>query len=183
VPIKSVRRFQIVDAMVLVAAVAFGCALVQLQGLRWTLPEKWFPSGKANVRPTEEGDLAALIASFLIPLTVALLALRLGRPRPSRRRLLAQPGFAACAIATVVMILISLEEYRTYCLVNRKLMSFTLSNLVVLSYRRMSISYAPAGLWFLMAACGRWHAEPSWIDRAGRIIGAFWIVLIPLRLF
>jgi hypothetical protein len=171
-----------VDAMVLIAAAAIAFVSVQYQGLLWILPEKWFPPKNGILRPPEDGDLAALISTFLVPFTVALFALRLRRPRPSRRRLLGQPGFAACAIATTTMVLICLDQQRFLYLVYRKLTPFTLNSLFILNYR-IDVSFAPAGLWALMAACGRWHAEPSWIDRAGRIVGTLWILLIPIRWF
>ncbi len=31
------------------------------------------------------------------------------------------------------------------------------------------------GAWVCLWLSGRWAAEPSWIDRAGRVLGLFWI--------
>jgi hypothetical protein len=28
-----------------------------------------------------------------------------------------------------------------------------------------------------MAFCGQWRAEPTWLDRSGRFLGAAWIAL------
>ena len=94
---KPLRRFTLADAMVLIAATAIAFAFVQFQGLPWILAEKWFPPHDKILRPPEDGDLAALISSFLIPWTVALCFLRFNRPQPSRRRLFMRPGFVACA--------------------------------------------------------------------------------------
>jgi hypothetical protein len=179
-PSGPVRRFNTVDAMVLVAAMALAFAFVQFQGLIGILREKWFQPNDGILRPPEDGDMPALISSFLIPWTVALLVLRLRRPRPSRRRLLAQPGFAACAFALGTMVMIALDEYWLGVYAYRELVAFNIQNIVALNYR-ISVSFAPAGLWALMGACGIWRAEPSWIDRAGRALGVLWILLMLYR--
>jgi hypothetical protein len=177
---KPLRRFNTADAMVMIAATAIAFAFVQFQGLPWILAEKWFPPQDNILRPPEDGDLAALISSFLIPWTVALLILRLRRPRPSRRRLFMRPGFVACAIAIAMMVFLCLDEYRQCVFTYRSFPALGFQNVVALNYR-ISVSFATAGLWVLMAACGRWHAERSWIDRAGRAMGALWIILILIR--
>jgi hypothetical protein len=79
-----------------------------------------------------------------------------------------------------MMILICLDEYRQRVVAYRSFTAPGFPQLIVLNYR-ISISFATAGLWALMAACGQWHAEPSWIDRAGRAVGALWIILILMR--
>jgi len=33
--------------------------------------------------------------------------------------------------------------------------------------------------WSILVAVGRWHPEASWIDRSGRLVGAFWLATIP----
>jgi hypothetical protein len=40
--------------------------------------------------------------------------------------------------------------------------------------------YVVATAWLMLALSGRWRSEPSWIDRLGRIIGVFWVGLLPL---
>ena len=37
--------------------------------------------------------------------------------------------------------------------------------------------------WTIQAIGGRWRPEPSWIDRAGRLLGAFWIMTTPFSWF
>jgi hypothetical protein len=179
---KPLRRFNMADAMVMIAATAVAIAFIQYQGLPWILAEKWFPPKDNILRPPEDGDLAVLISSFLIPWTVALLFLHFRRPRPSRGRLFMRPGFVACAIVIAMMVFICLDEYRQNVFAYRSFMAPSVQTVVALNYR-ISIFFAVAGLWMLMAACGRWHAEPSWIDRAGRAVGTLWIILIPIRWF
>jgi hypothetical protein len=45
------------------------------------------------------------------------------------------------------------------------------------------IGAAVLGAWSALAATRRWRAEPTWIDRAGRALGAFWIVLFLLYIY
>jgi hypothetical protein len=177
---KPFRRFNMADAMVLIAATAIALAFIQFQGSPWILAEKWFPPRDNILRPPEDGDLAALTSSFLVPWTIALIILRLQRPRPTRRRLFLRPGFAACAIGGAMMVFLCLDEYRQRVIAYQTFAAPSIQYLVALNYR-ISISFATAGLWALMAVCGQWHAEASWIDRAGRAVGTLWIILIPMR--
>ena len=39
------------------------------------------------------------------------------------------------------------------------------------------IAVAVLASWTLMAALGRWRAEATWIDRAGRAIGFSWVAM------
>jgi hypothetical protein len=42
--------------------------------------------------------------------------------------------------------------------------------------QRGYVATAVAGAWFVLLLAGWWRPEPSWIDRAGRVIGILWIV-------
>ncbi len=37
-------------------------------------------------------------------------------------------------------------------------------------------------VWVMLAVTRKWQAEPSWIDRAGRLLGVLWIATIPIYL-
>jgi hypothetical protein len=173
---RPVRCFNMIDAMVLVAATALALAFVQHQGLLWFLPR----DGIRRARKVT--DVPALISSSLIPWTVALLALRLRRPRPSQHRLLVQPGFAACAIVAITIVLLCMDYRHMYWGFYKTFWIIDIKAFVTLNHSN-SLSFGPAVLWALMGACGRWRAEPSWIDRAGRALGVLWILLIPYRWF
>ena len=41
-------------------------------------------------------------------------------------------------------------------------------------------STAVAVAWILLAAGRRWRPEPHWLDRTGRVLGWFWVAMIPL---
>jgi hypothetical protein len=42
------------------------------------------------------------------------------------------------------------------------------------------IGAAIAASWTFLLVSGRWRPERSWIDRAGRALGWFWILTLPL---
>jgi hypothetical protein len=46
----------------------------------------------------------------------------------------------------------------------------------------MLVAAATPLAWFFLAVTRRWAAEPSWIDRLGRILGALWMVSLPAHL-
>jgi hypothetical protein len=43
-----------------------------------------------------------------------------------------------------------------------------------------TIGMAVASSWILLLMTGLWRPERSWIDRAGRALGSFWIMALPL---
>src|SRR4051794_11857717 len=97
------RRFTVLDALALVAAVGIGLGLARAYqssmdtaaagvAMNYPLRIRWFG------RPTP----------LLISLTLALLALRLIGPRPRGRRLVGSPGFAACYAAALGLAITAL---------------------------------------------------------------------------
>jgi hypothetical protein len=130
-----------------------------------------------------------LLSDFCAPLTLAVLVIRLRRPRPG----FGQPGVVACAAASAVLLaevasypfnLITLFDELT------RLQGSFRSNVV--NYPRMregstivgSIGsmvgehpgLAVAGVFLGFWAAGLRGAGPSWVDRLGRALGLFWIV-------
>jgi hypothetical protein len=89
---------------------------------------------------------------FLLP---AFLILRMRRPRPPMHSLVRQPGFAACA-APVACYLTVLPWFL--------------------------VAAATPLAWFFLAVTRRWAAEPTWIDRLGRILGTLLMVSLPAHL-
>jgi hypothetical protein len=92
------RRFGLGDLMILIAALAAG-----MQGARglWRLQVEGPRGPSWSLTPTRL-MVAAVAASIAAPMTIAVLALRLRRPRPARRRIWTQPG-AAAALACALM--------------------------------------------------------------------------------
>jgi hypothetical protein len=95
---SPVRKFSILDAMILVAASALGLALIRFlyaTGRYLSMGRPWYAFvAQYTVEAT---------VPFLITWTLAFLVLRLRQPRPRLRRLLRQPGMVACGAAVVAI--------------------------------------------------------------------------------
>lgn len=171
----TARRFVLLDAMILIAATAFGLSIVRSQPVVFlNRPEIL---GGSRVL---EGLLnrTVTIEPLLMMCTLAWLILALRTPRPRLRRLARRPGFVACCAATVAFALgaplcgVPIWTEAEYA--------------VTFSYWvEMLSSMIGAGVaasWALLALGRRWRTEPSWIDRGGRFLGALWIAFVPANL-
>jgi hypothetical protein len=110
---------------------------------------------------------------------VCLLAMRLRRPRPNLRSLSRQPGAVACAAAAAAMaaggiIVLTLM----LCLDEQNYVQDHPEAEYPWLIVHSRISMAVPAAWFILAWSGRWRSEPSWIDRTGRVLGAYWIGLL-----
>lgn len=180
------RRFTLLDAMILVAATAAGLA-----GMRLYYPE--FLT-EARYRPDPHGWAISVIlwVEASLPLflawTLAFLVLRFRRPRPPIRRVLRQPGPAAVSAVALTfasgtmtfagVAALRMHLYQGYF--DNWLYSelASLKNLVP-----FCCGPAVASAWMVLVLGCRWRSEPSWIDRFGRFLGWFWIVLTPFHLW
>jgi hypothetical protein len=119
----SARRFNVGDALILIAALCF--ALSGIRDRIQTLPARaswWlneyrsFRSEAASVPPMSDEDyqfsvrsleyylsdeFQAWLTSALVAINSAALLIRLRRPRPDWHSLLRQPGFIACCAAAI----------------------------------------------------------------------------------
>jgi hypothetical protein len=112
--------------------------------------------------------------------TIALLALRFRKPRPTLRRLARQPGTVALG---AVVLGVSVDLFRS-------LDDVVYGIIAEWSFRRWNhyayfdIRGAPEGLavasaWLTLAVGGRWRAGRDWIDRLGLALGVFWLISPP----
>lgn len=111
------------------------------------------------------------VLPLLFAWTLAVLTIRLRRPRPRLRVLLRQPGFVASLSATLALLLCGLTLIPDLASGNKPaplrwyLVNFT-----------PEPAFAVFGAWFTLAANRRWRPEPSWIDRLGRLLGIAWFL-------
>ena len=111
-------------------------------------------------------------------MTLAVLLLAYYREKPPRHRLGRKPGYVASASATMGILL-----YVVFALTHRALtppVGITGANylsLVLVAFPAYG-GMAVAGAWVALALGRRWRPEASSIDRLGRFLGAFWILLI-----
>lgn len=161
------RRFTITDAMVLIAATALGMAL-----MRVVYEDGLGPRSRDYVRWLLRGPPTCLAASVAL----ALIILRMRRPRPRGRRLVIQPGFVA-SVASLVALIVGIGCSAFFQAVHTVLPGQTFAYPLAVHWA-WGIGPCPG---FVLGAClglwlsGRWAPERSWIDRAGRALGLFWI--------
>src|SRR5262249_47713197 len=98
-------------------------------------------------------------------------------------------GIAACYAATVALAVTSLVSSTFYTI---HLLEDSNSIPKILSHPRslhsplpfdnlpieMIVGAAVLGAWATLLASGRWRCEASWIERLGRVLGCFWIMLV-----
>ncbi len=162
----------VVDAMILVAGVAVGLALNRDDPKLWdrlsSLPETWAYSWLWFL-------LAKSFALGLVPISLAYLVIRLRRPRPPLRRLILQPGTAACA-AVVIVTALDVVAWSIYWRGDPARLTRIIHRYWNLYGDRPALAVAVTwlGLWLSR----RWRPEPGWIDRLGQAIGMMWIVLL-----
>lgn len=174
----SPRKLTILDAMILVAAVACGLAMsrtVDPGGASYS--QNWF--GRITDGPVRVS--AAL--PYLIALTPAVMLMRIRRPRPRWRRLMRQPGMAACSVAMVPIVVALL---RLACREWPPQAPYPSDFDMIWDPLYWDCAF-DAGLWVLaawlaLALSGRRRSEPSGIDRLGRLVGAGWLMVLAVRL-
>jgi hypothetical protein len=164
---------RITDAVILIAAL--GVALAWDRG-RILDPHGWFdapiPRGTGLGSRLVYGVVNGFefLPAFLTVGSVTVLALRLRRPRPPLPQLARQPGTIACALATALMGAVILAMLASHG--RADLQPENLWGPAALT------GFAIALAWLVQRAKQRWHPEPSWIDRLGRVIGWGWIAMI-----
>jgi hypothetical protein len=110
-------------------------------------------------------------------LTSALLILMALNPQPSLRDIVAGPGFVACA-AVLLAAVLPLIHFAAAVMVSHGLAM----NLMVPfknMFGMLANTAAPMiiGAWLALALVGRWRPLPTWTDRLGCAVGAFWVLL------
>jgi len=175
------RPFTLMDAMILIAATA-----ASGPGLR-RIGELFEPGmavpdlilgllGAGRFR--ESGFvLAVLSLPVAVAWTVAVIPLRLKRPRPSWRRLAREPGWLAACSAVPGMALLGLGVGVCFFGWGRSI--FYVDDIEV-SLFTLAPSLAGAtvlGSWMTLILGRRWRAEPSWLDRLGRALGVYWLAM------
>jgi hypothetical protein len=172
------RKLTLLDVMVLIAAT--GIAFVPIRLFLW---ENWhFPE---ELSAPEIWRMGLEVSVSLIPLAfslnMALWLLGMIKLRPNRRRFYRKPGMAACTVALVYAVLSS-SGYAVFLhfshASDRAIFDDTNSRMLWIRIGMQPmflVGGAVASVWIVMWLGGTWRAEPSWIDRAGRALGIYWI--------
>jgi hypothetical protein len=155
VPVR--RRFGLLDVMILVAAMAVWLAATRHLASKTKVRSVWYDH----------------IGLLLFLLSSACLLIRLRPPRPARRRLWCQPGFAACAAAVLGVVIIAMVVVISN---HARLGGWDNFDRQVFWRHWPCSGPAVAGAWLALIVAGCWRAERSGIDRLGRVLGACWLV-------
>ncbi len=182
------RPFNLLDAMVLLAATAAGFAIAR------GMPGKLWGS---NTEPYESEVLlqiarwTVVCVPFLAAWTIALFLLPFlsRRLRPSFIGLLHQPGAAACTAAALAIIIETVNVMALSLMHSNPLsvykgpvshvLLFTLTHDMVCELGMPGLAVIVA--WLVLASNGRWQPETNWLDLAGRLMGLVWVVLMAFR--
>jgi len=192
------RRFRLVDAMILVAATAVACGVIERisrvtdgqvswLALAGELPKLFRATsshGSSFEHPIDflvgATLLSALLAMpFVAMWTLALIPIRLLGPRPRFRRLARQPGMMATCAFGVAMAFLGLQivvpapfyGWEAVPMLGSALDTFGVC--FAASYFGLAVLVS----WMTLLVGRRWRAESSWVDRFGRAVGVFWIVV------
>jgi hypothetical protein len=178
-PIKP-RRFTLVDAIVLIAAMAVALVpiryfltpdLLEARPTSWSLSSIWeFTLGWHWIA-----------TPFLVTWSLAVWVLRFRQPRPRLRRLFRQPGMAA---TTAILFSFALTGTKLFGLFGIHFLANSSGladwhNLAPELFFMYSMRYlnvlcdAVLSVWMLLWLAGAWRSEASWVDRFGRGLGVF----------
>jgi hypothetical protein len=180
------RRFQIADAMILVAATAMGCGLMlSIARMAKRSPYDWFAelisqepwydlvadSGKITA-------LALLTMPLVVMVTLALLPIWLVGTRLRFRRLARRPGLMASCASSLAMVFLALPVL--VGALAGGVRCDGLSRLLALEEGILSATIfgglAVLVSWMTLVVGGRWRSEATWLDRLGRAMGLYWIM-------
>lgn len=174
------RPFSLFDQLVLLAPLAVGIEITrsmlgeELTSYQSLLHLGWFDTVLDWI-PVVFFGMLPRYAAVLMP---ALLIIRLRRPRPPLRKLFRQPGAAASAAGTAALAIGGMILLAGWlCNSGHYVPGGTHAWRLIL----LRVPVAVLAAWGLLAISGRWRPEPTWIDRAGRLVGGFWITLWMLR--
>ena len=175
------RRFNLGDAMVMIAAITPSLILIRV-GIRLGLfqvaslrepsgqPSPW---GRQFVEFFNVGG--GCVLAGLVP---AVLILGLYRAQPSWRDAARGPGLVTCFGAVAASILPILWFAGAVLVESRSpypVYSVAFNNL----FARWMVAAGPMilGAWMTTAFLGRWRPNPTWADRAGCVLGLCFLLI------
>jgi hypothetical protein len=207
--------FRVQDAMIAIAAMAFGLALVRVEwqpilALAGRLEHANRSLGGGRLYEVTRVVIKRVLlvsTAAICPLMVMLLLIARRRDRRAKFWRVRRPGAVACLTGTIVLSCelvhqsltpisdIQLIRVHTKYVPNSvtpyfELLGWNLGPFI--ARRNWIVIHDPwattvlwtsrhtglvvAGAWLALILARAWRPEPSWSDRAGRMLGVFWIV-------
>jgi hypothetical protein len=177
------RRFSVYDSMISIAAIALLLAydqnniinlIQQFAALCKTVaayygfisakpygPPQFLMSSMANYWSTVLWYVIQSSEQLILIMTPVFLLMRVRRPRPPIRALLRQPGTVAGLAVPLGLIWVTGWLHRLF-----------FGRIVDGTATAIAVGGTVALAWVCLALCRKWEAEPSWLDRMGRFLGA-----------
>jgi hypothetical protein len=191
------RRFNAIDAAIVLAAVVLGCAGAN-ESVGFVLHSIGMFSAWSYQRDVlgyllglVRGSLPA-VSALIAPLTIAVLVMRLRHPRPPVAQCFRRYGAAACGLASIVVLLEIINavldlpgrlnwsrlnvDFQLWSAPSNSFQARTRYGAIALSLGE-SPGLSVAGAYLALWATGLGRAERSWIDRSGRVLGWMWVLI------
>lgn len=188
---KRRRRFTVLDALILIAAIGVGLAWMRQFTGTEAGGESYPYEEDFDGRPIPSFVLAVKIGfwwvdasyNLVAAVTIAMILLRGLSPRPKFRRLTRQPGAVACVAVTVALAVEMILKFDSVVELGLYggLPWSKIGSMVYWNIEGQSESLAVMIAWLVLGLSGRWKSEASWVDRFGRVLGGFWLVAMPLN--
>jgi len=105
--------------------------------------------------------------------TLALTVIELRGPRPRMRRLARRPGMAACLAVTMSLLVEGARSLSAMFFQRPWAARPSFAGWHLHYFHMPTIGLAVMGAWLGLLVAESWHAERSWIDRAGRVLGIY----------
>ena len=198
---RKPRRLNLLDLMILMAAVPIGLSWSQYQYGGRTLAEGSLASLRlfpilANAKQDRAIELEfyrvaawlGLVGPAIMVAGIALLAMALREPKRRWPRTLRQPGVAACA-ATILAFAMDVVRSGMAALENYRIaLDPRFSHIYPWQWEMVAfdvlkpahIGFCVASAWMALWLAGALRSGRSWIDYLGRVLGVYWIVLMLL---
>lgn len=175
--VKMAKRFNLIDAVVLVCAAGVGLALAR-ETTAWE-------------RAPARDAIANYAVSQALMWTLAILVLNVTRYRATRPELACRPGVSAGLAILIERFGNFLYVGALYLLGNPFLgfsppislsfltgfLSQTMFGCVANAAQGISSTTAVGAVWLFAAMAGCWRPEKTWVDRTGRVLGVFWLLV------
>lgn len=171
------RRFNLLDGMVMVAAI--GLSLSWWQMFQASMRPRPSTNGPVSTSYSLTIRYLGASAPFLVTPTLALFFLRIVGPRPRYHDLVRSPGFLASAAGVLGLALaassVLLNELGRMFVPGRPPLAFFYLTMRTVNYPAPVI----AGAWLALGLMGGWRGRlfQDWIETLGTLVGFVWLVL------
>jgi hypothetical protein len=175
------RPFTILDGMIFLVALAVGMALVRMQWAMW----KDTLGPDSTVLEFQIEFFVAGTVSILIPFSIAMVSLRLRRPRPSFRRMSLQPGCSAL-VAVAVSAIGQLISHIIVVIRHPEMENLNSVGGFWNYYMRGlagSMGIPVLVVWTLCVFGRRFRTQSDWIECVSKAIAIVWLLLSFYDLF